>query len=74
MQTGIYNLHLNGKAYSGTWLDHDELMKGAVIDFEMTDNLKSNEYIKLTDYPYSISGTWNANHWNPCEVKATAMI
>ncbi len=39
MQTGIFNLlSLNGKEWSGTWLAHDELMKGAVIDFKMVDS------------------------------------
>ncbi len=52
----MYNpLSLNGKEWSGTWLDHNELMKGAVIDFNMVDSPKSNDCISQSDFPYSYS-------------------
>ena len=34
----IQKMSLNGKNYSKNWLSHEELMKGATIDFEMTDS------------------------------------
>ncbi len=34
----IQSVSLNGKVWTGTWLDHADLMKGAVIDFDMVDS------------------------------------
>jgi predicted alpha-1,2-mannosidase len=53
----IQSVSLNGKAWSGTWLDHDELMKGAVIDFNMADSPNKQRLYKPADFPYSFSDT-----------------
>jgi predicted alpha-1,2-mannosidase len=53
----IKSMKFNGQADSGTWLDHGELMKGAVIDFEMTDTPQKERSYKPSDYPYSFSGS-----------------
>jgi predicted alpha-1,2-mannosidase len=51
----IKSIKFNNQAYSGTWLDHQELMKGAVIDFEMTNAPQKNRVYAPSDYPYSFS-------------------
>jgi predicted alpha-1,2-mannosidase len=55
----VQSITLNGKAWSGTWLDHDELMKGAVIDFNMVDLPNKQRLYKPSDFPYSYSNTVN---------------
>jgi len=51
----IQKMSLNGKNYSKNWLSHKELMKGATIDFEMSDSPNKNRGIKNEDVPYSLS-------------------
>jgi len=51
----VKTVKLNGNAYSNTWFDHNDLMKGAVIDFEMTDSPQKQRSYKATDFPYSFS-------------------
>jgi predicted alpha-1,2-mannosidase len=51
----IKSMQFNGKACTSTWLDHRELMKGATIDFEMTDVPQKQRIYKSSDYPYSFS-------------------
>ncbi len=34
----IRSVSLNGSVWTGTWLDHADLMKGAVVDFDMVDS------------------------------------
>ena len=48
-------LTLNGKTYSKNWLSHKELMKGAILDFEMADTPNKNRGINAADFPYSLS-------------------
>jgi predicted alpha-1,2-mannosidase len=52
----IQSVSMNGKPYSRTWFDHRDLMKGAVIDFEMTDTAQKEHDYQATDFPYSFSG------------------
>ena len=51
----IQNMSLNGKIYSKNWLSHKELMKGAIIDFEMSDSPNKNRGTKNEAAPYSLS-------------------
>jgi predicted alpha-1,2-mannosidase len=51
----IQKMSLNGKNYSKNWLSHKELMKGATIDFEMSDSPNKNRGTKKEDAPYSLS-------------------
>jgi len=51
----IQKMSLNGKNYSKNWLSHKELMKGAIIDFEMSDSPNKNRGTKNEDVPYSLS-------------------
>lgn len=53
----VKSVTLNGQAWSGTWLNHDQLMKGAVIDFEMVGSPDKQRLYTPSDYPYSFSGT-----------------
>jgi predicted alpha-1,2-mannosidase len=55
----IKSTSLNGKDWSATWLDHDELMKGAVIDFNMVDLPHKQRLFKSADFPYSYSNETN---------------
>jgi len=51
----IQKMSLNGKDYSKNWLSHKELMKGAVIDIEMSDSPNKARGINKEDFPYSLS-------------------
>ena len=51
----IQKMSLNGKNYSKNWLSHKELMKGAVIDIEMSDSPNKSRGINKEDFPYSLS-------------------
>ena len=51
----INNMVYNGKTYTKNWLSHKELLKGAVIDFEMSNTPNKNRGTAKEDYPYSLS-------------------
>nr|WP_246474199.1 GH92 family glycosyl hydrolase [Arenibacter arenosicollis] len=48
-------LTLNGKAYSKNWLSHQELVQGAVLNFDMSDTPNKNRGTKTEDFPFSLS-------------------
>ena len=48
-------LKVNGKPYSKLWLNHTELQKGAVLDFEMTATPNKKRGTNEADFPYSFS-------------------
>ncbi|OPC03081.1 alpha-mannosidase [Elizabethkingia meningoseptica] len=56
-QQNIYvkSLSVNNQPYSKNWLDHRELMKGAVLDFEMTAQPNKERGTHEKDFPYSMS-------------------
>ncbi|NJW53619.1 GH92 family glycosyl hydrolase [Salinimicrobium oceani] len=51
----IQQITYNGKPYSKNWLSHSELMKGAVIDFEMGPEPNTSRGVKKEDFPYSLT-------------------
>lgn len=51
----VHELKVNGKPYSKNWLSHQELMKGAVLHFEMTQTPNKNRGTNTADFPYSLS-------------------
>lgn len=51
----IDKMTVNGKNYTKNWLSHKELMKGATINFEMTDTPNKERGTKKLDFPYSLS-------------------
>lgn len=51
----INKLKVNGKTYSQNYLDHNELMKGATLEFKMSDQPNMNRGIDDKDFPYSFS-------------------
>jgi predicted alpha-1,2-mannosidase len=51
----IESMKLNGKAWPNTWLDHQELMKGAVLDFDMGNSPRQARIYKQSAFPYSYS-------------------
>tara|TARA_R110000796_G_scaffold67449_5_gene154872 strand:- start:147294 stop:149588 length:2295 start_codon:yes stop_codon:yes gene_type:complete len=51
----INNMVYNGKTYTKNWLSHKELLKGAVIDFDMSNTPNKNRGTAKEDYPYSLS-------------------
>ncbi len=51
----IKSMKLNNQAYSKNWLNHETLMKGAVVDFEMAASPNKQRGIKKVDFPYSFS-------------------
>jgi predicted alpha-1,2-mannosidase len=48
-------LKFNQKPYSKNWLSHQELLKGAVLDFDMNNKPNVNRGINEKDFPYSMS-------------------
>jgi predicted alpha-1,2-mannosidase len=51
----IFSLDLNGKPYTKNWLSHQELLKGATLDFKMSSTPNKNRGINDEDFPYSLS-------------------
>lgn len=51
----IDKLTLNGKTYNKNYLGHSELMKGAELDFEMSDVPNKKRGTSKKSYPYSLS-------------------
>lgn len=51
----IHSLKWNGKEYTKNYLSHSELMKGAVLDFEMKEKPNKNRGVKDSDLPFSLS-------------------
>lgn len=51
----IRGMKINGKAYTKNWLSHSDLMKGAVLDFDMSSTPNNKRGINKEDFPYSLS-------------------
>lgn len=51
----ISALRMNGNLRTQNYLNHSELVKGAVIDIELTDQPNKQRGVKETDFPYSFS-------------------
>jgi predicted alpha-1,2-mannosidase len=48
-------LRIDGKQVERNWIDHAALMRGATLDFKMSDKPNTRRGIKPTDAPYSFS-------------------
>lgn len=51
----VSDIRLNGKSYPKNYLTHADLMKGAKIDFSMSDTPNRKRGTKPSDFPYSFS-------------------
>jgi predicted alpha-1,2-mannosidase len=51
----VKSLQINGKNYSKNWLSHSELQKGAVLNFNMTNQPDKKRGTNPADFPYSFS-------------------
>ena len=51
----VKSLKMNNTAYSKNWLSHKELLKGAVLQFEMSKTPNKERGNKEKDFPYSLS-------------------
>ena len=51
----IKSMKLNGQDYTKNYLDHNDLMKGAVLDIEMDNQPNKQRGIQPSDFPYSFS-------------------
>jgi predicted alpha-1,2-mannosidase len=51
----IKSMKFNGKVNANNWLSHSELLKGATIDFEMSNTANKNRGTVTKDFPYSLS-------------------
>ncbi len=51
----IQSLTYNGKLYDLNYLDHNTLLKGAVLNFDMTARPNTQRGIKQADFPYSLT-------------------
>ena len=56
-QENIYveSLKVNNQPYSKNWLNHQELMKGAVLNFDMNAQPNKERGSQEKDFPYSMS-------------------
>ena len=46
-------IHFNGKSYSKNYFDYNDLQKGAIINFDMSNHPNKNRGIHKSDFPYS---------------------
>lgn len=51
----VQSLKYDGKPYSKNWLSHSALMRGAVLDFGMSDQPNKQRATAPADAPYSLS-------------------
>lgn len=51
----IKSMKLNGQDYTKNYLDHNDLMKGAILDIEMDSRPNKQRGIQISDFPYSFS-------------------
>lgn len=51
----IHSLELNGVPYTKNFLDHNTLMNGATLNFEMADHPSKTRNQSLDAYPYSMT-------------------
>ena len=51
----IQSATLNGKAFTRNWISYSDLMKGAVIQYEMSDQPNTSRGIGREDRPFSVS-------------------
>ena len=51
----IHSLKMNGKEYNHNWLKHEELMNGAVFDFDMSHTPNTQRGVNDEDFPYSLT-------------------
>lgn len=51
----VNGLKYNGAAQSKNWLSHSNLLKGAVLDFDMTATPNKTRGVNESDFPYSLS-------------------
>ena len=59
----INTLKYNGKVYSKNWLSHSELLKGAILDFDMSAQPNKKRGIADADFPYSMSTDPSIQHF-----------
>jgi len=51
----ISEMKLNGKNYTKNYLTHEDLMKGAEINYKMSSTPNTNRGVEKKDFPYSFS-------------------
>jgi predicted alpha-1,2-mannosidase len=51
----VNSISYNGKLYNNNWFDHAELLKGGVINFNMSARPNKQRGIAVSSFPYSLS-------------------
>ncbi|RYE17093.1 MAG: glycoside hydrolase family 92 protein, partial [Sphingobacteriaceae bacterium] len=51
----IQSVTMNGRPYSASWLSHNDLLKGAVLNFNMSAAANKARGAEPKDYPYSLT-------------------
>ena len=51
----VQSIMYNGSTYDNNWLNHDDLLKGAVINFSMSNKPNKQRGILPKNFPYSLS-------------------
>ena len=58
----INSVSFNGKLYNNNWLDHAELLKGSVVNFNMSAQPNKQRGTQPANFPYSLSNQkYNSN-------------
>ena len=52
----INKAELNNKIYTHNFISHEDIMKGGILEFEMSDKPNKKRGIEKEDFPYSFSG------------------
>lgn len=51
----VNSLKMNGKVYDKNWVGHFDLMKGTILDFEMSSSPNTKRGIDKKSFPYSLT-------------------
>ncbi len=51
----VQSIMYNGTTYNNNWLNHDDILKGAVINFSMSNKPNKQRGILPKNFPYSLS-------------------
>ena len=54
----VQSVRINGKPYAKLYVTHEQLMKGCVIEFDMSSKPNKKRGLALSDKPYSLSSPY----------------
>jgi putative alpha-1,2-mannosidase len=48
-------MYYNGILYNNNWLDHATMLKGGVINFNMSAQINTQQGVQTLNFPYALS-------------------